>query len=278
MGTGECGLKTLIVTADDFGAAIAVNEAVETAFREGILTATSLMTGAPAAGDAVERARCLPGLGVGLHIVVVRGISTLPANQIPAIVDHDGRFDSNLVSAGFQYFFSPAARRQLRAEIRAQFDAFAQTGLTLDHVNAHNHMHLHPTVMSLILQIGRDYGLRAIRLPYDPASGIGTLFLRPWIWLTRQRLRRAGIRHNDFLLGLAATGSMDKDTMIAALANLPEGVSEIMTHPASREWDDSEPEAAGYRFADELAALIDPAVRIAAEQSGAARINFAGIH
>lgn len=278
MGTGECGLKTLIVTADDFGAATAVNEAVETAFREGILTATSLMTGATAADDAARRARRLPGLGVGLHIVVVRGNSTLPAAEISAIVDHDGQFDSNLVRAGFRYFFSPTARRQLRAEIRAQFVAFEKTGLSLDHVNAHNHMHLHPTVLSLILQIGRDYGMRAIRLPYEPASGIGALFLKPWIWLTRQRLRRAGIRHNDFLLGLAATGSMDKDSMIAALANLPEGVSEIMTHPASGDWDNSEPEAAGYRFADELAALIDPEVRTAAEQSGAARINFAGMH
>lgn len=277
MGTGERGLKTLIVTADDFGAATAVNEAVETAFREGILTATSLMIAAPAAGDAVERARSLPDLGIGLHIVVVRGKSTLPVTDIPAIVNHDGRFDSNLVRAGFRYFFSPAARRQLRAEIRAQFDAFAKTGLPLDHVNAHNHMHLHPTILSMILQIGRDYGMRAIRLPYEPANGISSMFLKPWIWLTRQRLRHAGIRHNDFLLGLAATGSMDKNSMIAVLTNLPDGISEIMTHPASGDWGASEPEADGYRFADELAALIDPAVRDAVEQSGAARSNFAGI-
>lgn len=278
MGTGERGLKTLIVTADDFGAAAAVNEAVETAFREGILTAASLMIAAPAAVDAVQRARSLPGLGIGLHIVVVRGKSTLPVTDIPAIVNQDGRFDRILVRAGFRYFFSPAARRQLRAEIRAQFDAFAKTGLPLDHVNAHNHMHLHPTILSMILQIGRDYGMRAIRLPYEPANGIGALLLKPWIWLTRQRLRRAGIRHNDFLLGLAETGSMNKNSMIAALANLPDGVSEIMTHPASGDWDDSESEAAGYRFADELAALIDPAVRTAAEQSGAVRINFAGMN
>ncbi len=277
MGTGECGLKSLIVTADDFGAATAVNEAVETAFREGILTATSLMTGAPAAADAVRRARSLPGLGVGLHVVVVRGKATLPASEVSAIADCEGRLDSNLVRAGFRYFFSPTARHQLAAEIRAQFDAFATTGLTLDHVNAHNHMHLHPTVLSLILRIGREYGLRAMRLPNEPSGGIGALFLRPWIQLTRQRLRRAGIRHNDVLLGLSATGSMDRETMIAALASLPDGISEIMTHPASGGWDGSEPEAAGYRFADELAALIDPAVQDAASRSGAARINFAGI-
>ena len=227
--------------------------------------------------DRSRRARPLPGLGVGLHVVVVRGKATLPAPQVSAIADHEGFLDSNLVRAGFRYFFSPTARRQLAAEIRAQFDAFAATGLPLDHVNAHNHMHLHPTVLSLILRIGREYGLRAVRLPNEPSGGIGALFLQPWIRLSRQRLRRAGIRHNDVLLGLSATGSMDREAMIAALASLPDGISEIMTHPASGSWDGSEPEAAGYRFADELAALIDPAVRDAASRSGAARINFAGI-
>ena len=55
-------VKRLIVTADDFGAAREVNEAVETAHRAGILTAASLMVAAPAAADAVARARRMPSL------------------------------------------------------------------------------------------------------------------------------------------------------------------------------------------------------------------------
>ena len=277
MGPGERSLKQLIVTADDFGAAGAVNEAVETAFREGILTAASLMTAAPEAEDAVRRARALPGLAVGLHLVVVRGAATLPAGDISGIVDPEGRFDGNLVRAGFRYFFCPGARRQLRAEIRAQFDAFAKTGLALDHANAHNHMHLHPTVLSMMMEVGRDYGLRAVRLPSEPGAGLAGLFLKPWIWLTKRRLRRAGLRHNDNLIGLAATGRMDRNTMIAALLSLPDGISELMTHPATGPWASAEPEAGGFRFSDELAALTDPAVRDAAEQSGARLTSFAGI-
>ena len=277
MGPGERSLKQLIVTADDFGAAGAVNEAVETAFRDGILTTASLMTSAPEAEDAVRRARALPGLAVGLHLVVVRGVATLPAGDISGIVDRKGRFDSNLVRAGFRYFFSPRARRQLRAEIRAQFDTFAKTGLALDHANAHNHMHLHPTVLSMMMEVGRDYGLRAVRLPFEPTDGLAGLFLKPWIWLTKRRLRRAGLRHNDSLIGLAATGRMDRNTMIAALLSLPDGISELMTHPATGPWAGTEPQAGGFRYSDELAALADPAVREAAEQSGARLTSFAGI-
>ena len=60
--------KALIITADDFGLSLPVNEAVEEGYRSGILTAASLMVGAPKFGDAVDRARTFPGLGIGLHV------------------------------------------------------------------------------------------------------------------------------------------------------------------------------------------------------------------
>ncbi|MEE8285398.1 MAG: hopanoid biosynthesis-associated protein HpnK, partial [Gammaproteobacteria bacterium] len=144
-------MKRLIVTADDYGASLPINEAIETAHRDGILTAACLMVGAPMADDAVARARRLPNLRVGLHVVVVRGRPVLTPERIPDLVDGDGRLDGNLVRAGFRYFFLPRVRRQLAAEIRAQFEAFQATGLALDHANAHNHMHLHPTVLRLIV-------------------------------------------------------------------------------------------------------------------------------
>ena len=166
--SGQRSARRLIVTADDFGLALPVNAAVEEAHTRGILSAASLMVGAAAAADAVERARRLPGLRVGLHVVLVHGRPVLPPDEVPGLVDRRGEFSGRLVRAGFAYFFKPAVRRQLAAEIRAQFEAFRATGLALDHVNAHNHMHLHPTLSRLILEIGRDYGLRAVRVPAEP--------------------------------------------------------------------------------------------------------------
>jgi len=185
--TTEGASRRLIVCADDFGRDVAVNEAVEIAHRDGILSTASLMVAAPAAADAVARARRLPGLKVGLHLVLVDGTAVLRPGDIAALVGPDGRFDDNQARAGFRYFFMPGIRRQLAAEIRAQFEAFSATGLALDHVNAHKHMHLHPTVARLIVEIGRDYDMRAVRLPADrwrhcavlfPASGTAGLPMR----------------------------------------------------------------------------------------------------
>jgi len=144
-------VKRLIVTADDFGLSEAVNEAVERGHRDGILIAASLMVAGPAAADAVRRAKAMPSLRVGLHLVVIEGPAVLPPAAIPALVDASGQFPADQFRLGVDYFFRPRIRRQLAAEIGAQFEAFAATGLTLDHANAHKHMHLHPTVGRLLI-------------------------------------------------------------------------------------------------------------------------------
>lgn len=256
--------RRLIVTADDFGADEAVNEAVERAHVDGILTAASLMVAAPAADDAVERARRLPKLGIGLHIVLVEGRPALPPEQIPDLVDGDGRFRTDMVRAGIDIFFRPAVRRQLAAEIEAQFAAFAATGLPLDHVNAHKHFHLHPTIAGLILEIGRRYGMRAVRAPVEPLAVIDAIEPRGrtgteriaglYARAARGRMREAGLLAPDQVFGLAWSGAMIRERVCALLERLPPGLSEIYCHPATR--DDYPGHAPGYRYRDELDALL----------------------
>jgi hopanoid biosynthesis associated protein HpnK len=263
-------LRKLVVTADDFGAALAVNEAVEIAHRDGILTAASLMVAGAAAADAVERARRLPTLGVGLHIVLADGAPMLPPEQVPALVGPDGLFPADMLGTALAIAFNLAARRQMQAEIDAQFAAFAATGLPLDHVNAHKHFHLHPMIASAILRAGRRHGLRAMRVPVEPGAGAA---LNWWAGLLGQRLRRAGLTVNDRVAGLAGSGAFDGSRLRTALEALPQGLTEIYCHPATA---DSYPGSApGYRYRDELAGLIDPQSRAALIASGAETGPFA---
>ncbi len=257
-------MRGLIVTVDDFGAAVAVNQAVERGFGEGIVTAASLMVSGEACADAVERALRSPGLGVGLHVVLADGKPLLPPERIPALVGTDGRFHRSMLRTALAIAFSPAARAQMRAEVEAQFAAFAATGLPLDHVNAHKHFHLHPTIASAIIAIGSRYGMRAVRVPRERAT---PWLLRWWARLLAGRLRRAGMLVNDEVRGLRWSGAFDTARMQQALASLPEGLTEFYCHAASA--DGYPGSAAGYRYRDELAALIDPAVRAALASSAA---------
>ncbi len=270
----------VIFSADDFGLSEAVNEAVERAHRDGVLTQASLLVAAPAAADAVRRARNLPGLKVGLHLVVIEGPAVLPHAAIPNLVDADGQFPSDQLRLGIDYYFRPRIRRQLAAEIRAQFQAFADTGLPLDHANAHKHMHLHPTVGAMMLRIGKEFGLPAIRIPAEPPrvmlrlgvpQGVGASILYAWTELLRSQARKAGVRTNQHCFGLAWSGHMTADRVRSLLPHLPrKGLSEIYFHPAterdallSRLMPDYEHEA-------ELQALLDSGLRQAAEHPCAA--------
>ncbi len=254
----DAARRALIITADDFGLHPSVNQAVESAHRDGVLRCASLMVGAPAAADAIERATRLPQLRVGLHLVLADGQSILPYAAIPDLVDESRRFDDNMARAGVRFFFKPGVRAQLKAEIRAQFERFAASGLALDHVNTHKHFHLHPTVLGLILSIGREFGLRAMRLPRAVHA---QLLLRPWLALLRARLDAAGIAHNDFVIGLRETGHCDEATILAALANLPRGTGELYLHPATESGSVVSPSMASYEHSAELASLLSPRLR-----------------
>lgn len=261
-------MKRLIVTADDFGASVEVNDAVERAHRDGILTAASLMVTGAAAADAVARATWMPRLGVGLHLVLVEGTPALPPEQVPALVGADGRFRTDMVRAAIRIFADPRARRQLEAEITAQFEAFAATALPLDHVNAHKHFHLHPTIAAAVLRIGPSYGMRAVRAPVE--LGAATVETR-WARRLRHRLRKAGMLVPDQVVGLAWTGQFTPERMRQALATLPEGLTEVYTHPATGPYPGSAP---GYDYAGELAALLDPLAADAITDQMAAHGDF----
>lgn len=283
-------MKRLILTADDFGLAVPVNEAIIEAHRAGTITTASLMVSGAAAADAVRRAKANPKLKVGLHVVLVEGLPVLDASAVPRLVDRNGEFLTNLPRAGVRFFFRPCARRQLKAEIRAQFEAFQATGLELDHVNAHNHMHVHPTVLSLILAVGRDYGIRAIRLPNEPpVAGLHAsaadravrcamrAFLSPWLALMRTRIRRAGLFSNDFVFGLGDSGGMSEAVAARIVRNLPQGVSEIYFHLATGRCPEIDRTMPGYDHEGEWKALTGTVFRYALQSSGVERISFSDL-
>lgn len=265
-------MKRIIINADDFGIAPEVNEAVERAHRDGVLHSASLMVGARAAEDAIERARRLPNLAVGLHVVLVHGEPVLPPERVPDLVDARGELLTDLVRAGSRFFFRPGVRAQLAAEIRAQFERFARTGLTLDHANAQSHMHVHPTVFRLILDVGRAFGLRAVRIPREPAGGTRTI--APWLAMMRFRARRAGISTNDYVFGLNEAGALTETRVLEILGDLPEGVTEIFFHPATGAFAGADKGTQSFRWAQELAALTSSRVREAIARNDIQSITY----
>ncbi|MCX8667746.1 hopanoid biosynthesis-associated protein HpnK [Acetobacteraceae bacterium B3987] len=253
--------RRVIFSADDFGMSVEVNEAIEEAHRNGLLSTASLMVAAPAFEDALKRAQRMPNLKLGLHLVVIEGDSLL---HLPVITDQQGWFGRNQLGLGFQYFFSPTTRSALKKEIHAQFQQFARTGLELNHANAHKHMHLHPTIGHIMLHVGKTYGLKAVRTPMEPAAplgetpSLGDKALEQWTRVLRRQIHNAGMKTNDACFGLRWSGHMTPERIHRLIPQLPSGVSEIYFHPAKGQSSQMAALMPGYQPEQELATLTNP--------------------
>src|ERR1700730_3159651 len=131
-------------------------------------------------------------------------------------------------------------RRQIAAEITAQFDLFRATSLPLDHVSGHKHFHIHPAVAASVLSIAPRYGMRALRVPQEPAAVLARVepataswsATTPWAQILKIRARRAGLLTPDAVFGLRWSGAMTATRLQGLLSHLPRGLIEIYMHPA----------------------------------------------
>jgi chitin disaccharide deacetylase len=267
--------RRLIVNADDFGRSPSINQAVIRAHREGILTTASLMVNEPAAEEAVRLARENPRLGVGLHLALVCGAAALPPARIPYLAGADGRFSDDPVAAGWRYFFNARCKEELRAEIEAQVAKFHASGLTLDHVNGHLHLHLHPVVFGILMENAERWGIRAMRLTRDRFFLNARLVSERWGYRlshaviyhllsgrARGALARRKIRHTASVFGLLQNARVDTAYVEKLLPRLPAGDSELYSHPSLDQ------------FKNELDALINPTIRNLSQQLGIRLIRY----
>jgi hopanoid biosynthesis associated protein HpnK len=268
-------VRRLIVNADDFGRSHSANEAIIRAHRDGILTSASLMVNEAGFEEAVSLAKANPQLGVGLHLTLVCGSSTLPPEEIPGLVNEAHQFSNNAVTAGIRYFFERSLKDQLQAEIAAQVAKFLATGLTLDHVNGHLNIHLHPTVFSILISNASRWRIRKMRLTNDPFRLNARLADGNWLYRTthwliyrllsarsRPQLQRSQIKHTEHVFGLLQNARVDESFLLRLLPNLPQGDSELYSHPSLDE------------FRHELDALCSPRAKALIEQLGIRLIRY----
>lgn len=244
------GERRLHVNADDFGFTSSVNHGIIAAHRDGILTATTLMANGDAYEEAVELAHQTPSLDVGVHAVLVQGRSLVTGKPLPATL-------TELIPAVMLRRMDPYR------ELRAQVEKITASGIRPTHMDAHKHAHLLPPVLDALTRLAVEFGIPWVRTPFD---------MRATTWKTRavglmeghmrRVLRRRGLRTTEHFVGLELTGHLNAEALLGVLRSLPEGRTELMTHPGVC---DAELLAAPTRLKEsravELAALTDARAR-----------------
>src|SRR5574341_727397 len=95
-------MKRLIVNADDFGLSEGINQAVMLGYRQGIITSATLIANGAGFAAAVEMARTVGSLGVGVHLNLTEGEPVSAPSSIPGLVDARGVFTHTVEQLGWK--------------------------------------------------------------------------------------------------------------------------------------------------------------------------------
>ena len=284
-------MKQLIVNADDFGLTIGVNTGIVRAFREGILTSTTLMAGGAAFLDAVEQAKANPELGVGCHLVLVGDRAVAPREAVSSLVDRNGHLPKSLLSLVAKLARGRIRIGEIENEFRAQILHLREAGIEPSHLDTHKHTHSIPQVMDAMMRVAQESGILRVRKPYEHARHGAAATKRNGNTRLRQRalsaasrttaprfgrlVRETGVRTPDYFYGIHLTGSLSGEALLEILEALPEGSSELMSHPGLCDSELQQlPTRLKHQRELELAALLNPAARRVVERQGIRLISY----
>lgn len=280
-------MKLLVVNADDFGLDPAVNAAIAKAHTTGLLTSTSLLITAPHAAQAIDFAKAHPNLGVGLHLCLVDGpAAALPA-KTPFLATPTGQLPPSPFALSARLSSNKQLDRDIEIELQAQISRFLATGLRPTHFDSHQHTHLHPVVLKIVMRLAREYDVAFIRAPVEPLwpalrcnrQRLPRKLVRWSIFAAlgsraKQRLRRENFRTVDRAVGVLDPGHLTEPFLAPYLRRLPDGLTEVFFHPADQPSDPLLQMQPDYEHAAELQALCSPTLRQLINDSGIRLTNF----
>lgn len=282
-------MKQLIVNADDFGLHPLINAGIIKGHQEGFITSTSLMPSAPCWQEAVRLAKDNPRLGIGVHLTLVGGVpSVLPKEKVSSLLDDDGLFLPDYVAFAKRYYSGAVKKAELEAELRAQFERALSCGVNITHIDSHQHTHVLPGINSLVLKLSNEYNIIRVRIPKEGylftggfQTGVGRLIGRSGLSfcadMAALRADSLGLRHPQHFYGMLAGGHLNAQLIANILRQLPEGVSEIMTHPGLDSTALGKAFSWQYHWREELDAYLDAGNKELLKELGIEPVSFAAL-
>jgi len=274
----------LIVHADDFGLDEEINNGIEKAHTQGILTSASIMPNGNSFGHAVSIAKSLPELDIGIHLTLVEETPLSDRKLISSIIDEEGNFYPHTSSFFTRYLMGKIDPAQVYRELDLQIQKVFDTGLPISHLDSHQHTHIIPGVFKEVVKLASKYKINAIRIPKEK---IRLYMLYPGNLLRVFELGMVnfmcGLNKNknliktDYFAGFYFGGQLGKSNLLKVLTTVSQpGIHELMCHPGNIPLH-NEYSHWNYLWYDELSALTDPAIQEFITQKGISLISYRDI-
>ena len=222
--------ERISIIADDLGLNPAVNEGVIYLLKNGFISGASLMANGTAFDDAIRRCLEVKLPNIGVHLVLVEEkplvLKTLPKNH-------------KIFFA--KYILGLIKKSDIEKELEAQINKCVTAGINLKFINSHQHLHLLPGIMDIVISLAKKYGIPYIRIVNEPLGAGENLFRKAQLIflnflsrIAKKMIIREGLRCNDFFVGFINAGNLSKKDIKSAKElsdKYPDKIIELGCHP-----------------------------------------------
>lgn len=277
-------MKRLVVTADDAGLHPGMTAGSLAAYDAGVVTAVSVSSNGRAFEDAVARLRERPGLDVGAHLTLVGEAPLSPPAEVRSLLGRDGRLLPAWPAFVRGWLLGRIRPDETERELRRQIERLLASGLTVVHLNAHQHLHVLPGLFEIVLRLAEELRIPWMRIPAEPAAALPTSPRAVQIALlnalgrrARRRLRPEGPRAAGRTIGVLTAGHLTVNALGRSMEQAGD-VSELVCHPGLGDPALAREYAWGYAWDAETAALCDPRVPELIRERNIELTSFSGLN
>lgn len=226
--------KELIVCADDFGLTEGISEGIVNAYSEGIVTRTSIIANSKAFDHAVLLSKKNQGLKVGIHLTLVEEEPINEHNKIKSLMGQNGKLLINYKAFLVRYALLKIDINEVYAEWESQIQKVLKSGININHIDSHQHLHMLPGIFKKTLELALKYKIKKVRMFYHDIADIGSLKEGSLAFLSsmnKRSLLNSGVSSSDYIWGLRQGGNMKENDILNFIANMKCGTTEMMCHP-----------------------------------------------
>ncbi len=197
----------IVINVDDVGLHPAVNRAVEILAKIGTVTSGSIV----ANGLVVPDAAALSGIGLGVHLDILRGRPVGHWQEVSSLVDENGMFFGSPGALFRRFAIGKVEYRHIEREWAKQIEKVIDLGIKPTHLSSHGQVHAWPALTRMVGELAVRYGIRWIRKPEECSeitrldqSGLWAKFLNVCGLFSR---KTAGVNWADMVWGMADAGN-----------------------------------------------------------------------
>jgi chitin disaccharide deacetylase len=270
--------RNLIVNADDFNSDEERNRGILEAAEKGIVTSVSVIANLPFNAESVSKLKTVFGPRIGIHLNLTKGAPI--ARRITSLVDESGQFFKKK-NAWRRALLHQYDLKEVEGEFAAQISRLRELGITPDHLDGNNHLHIFPHIAEVVARLARDFNIKKIRLPLENFQNPGHYFQPKAFkkYFFGLLAKRASFMFKSFNLlfpehfaGIQFPQVAEIESLRKFFRALPPGTTELMCHPGYR--NVSMPLSPQSKHEEELASLTTPEVLAALEQEQITLISF----